>query len=725
MGVVTMLAACYPQKATVQMHQAGSCCEGIRWLGGFLTQLCECDAETTPEEEGGHLLFQKLQEEKVKEEAEAAAKAAAIAAATERARKEWEAEMAALAERRAHMGEEELEQDCLAHFATFEHLFQPAVVRRKSGSPRRSKHRSGYSPSKGPSHRSLSDLALEPDALENNGEEDHQSETWEWRLGPEGPAGGALEAWLEERLGERPERLHLDQNECVSGSCSPLSQCKGHTLDSFGELPLSHDVELVTSLAEVLKASAYEAETEEADMARQADNVCGLDSTSRGAAGNLSDDEALDADLAKLLAKFSEDTDDRTTEEAVAEPLACVYEERPEDTLRREVLRVHAEKCRAIAARVEALAPCTATDSFSARLVVALAALDIGGLWPPPSAPLPGLRETNWPLLCNMSTADACWALCSEKKRLIIEQMLPGVYAEGRWTWAELRQTAIGWWLAAPGDEQQLEALVTKLAQSSMVRLRKIASPESPRHKAMRNGTGPEEDPLEAEEEAARQAAAKRHALDEGVFWSVLLGAGVPKLKALLRTGVLKEHTTGSGGSLEALLQHPKSSDPEFLRKNAFRLLQLHRYHLAAAVFLLSGSFAEAAQVVATRMEDLQLMLLVTRKNKACARRLLEEHVIDGHHKSGDPWLSFLLSWHLGDHESCRRRANACSAAALAQQEQNLPNAVMSLTFNGVEAEAEPLFDGVLRLCTRNGELEHIANALLGREKGKSGAESP
>lgn len=50
------------------------------------------------------------------------------------------------------------------------------------------------------------------------------------------------------------------------------------------------------------------------------------------------------------------------------------------------------------------------------------------------------------------------------------------------------------------------------------------------------------------------------------------------------------------------------------ISRNAFRLLQLHRYHLAAALFLLSGAVEEAALVLANHLKDLQLVILVTRR---------------------------------------------------------------------------------------------------------------
>ena len=101
--------------------------------------------------------------------------------------------------------------------------------------------------------------------------------------------------------------------------------------------------------------------------------------------------------------------------------------------------------------------------------------------------------------------------------------------------------------------------------------------------------------------------------MDEAVFWSVVLGATAPKLRALCKTGLFKE---GQGGQLWTLLSHERANEPAFLRKNAFRLLELHRFHLAAALFLLAGSCEEALQIISRHLKDLQLCVLVARDPK-------------------------------------------------------------------------------------------------------------
>ena len=101
--------------------------------------------------------------------------------------------------------------------------------------------------------------------------------------------------------------------------------------------------------------------------------------------------------------------------------------------------------------------------------------------------------------------------------------------------------------------------------------------------------------------------------MDEAVFWSVVLGASCPKLRALCKTGLFKEE---AGGQLWTLLSHERANEPAFLRKNAFRLLELHRFHLAAALFLLAGSCEEALQIISRHLKDLQLCVLVARDPK-------------------------------------------------------------------------------------------------------------
>lgn len=308
--------------------------------------------------------------------------------------------------------------------------------------------------------------------------------------------------------------------------------------------------------------------------------------------------------------------------------------------------------------------------------------------------------------------------------------MLPGILEESRWSWPELRRTGIGWWLWGGDAQGQLDALVTKLAQSAMAKLKKLATSDEGLIRSASAANGgeasanlPEKKPSLCEM-ADMISMAKRQAVDEGVFWSVLLGAGLPKLKALVRTGLLRDPgTTNGSGCLAALLDHPKSADPAFLRKNAFRLLQLHRFHLAAAVFMLSESYADAAQVVANHLGDLQLMLVLTRKHREAATHVLRERVRESRPTGDDPWREFLVAWHLGDFETARRCADECGDARGEGGERQHSEArgedILEV------GETESLFDGVFRRSRPQGkELRAVAEILMSGQQ-RHGGSSP
>merc|ERR1712241_200201 len=91
------------------------------------------------------------------------------------------------------------------------------------------------------------------------------------------------------------------------------------------------------------------------------------------------------------------------------------------------------------------------------------------------------------------------------------------------------------------------------------------------------------------------------------------------------------------------------------MRRNAFRLLELHRYHLAAAVFLLNNNYDEAAKVVSGHMSDLQLAVLVTRRApREVVTHLMRRAIQESEEAQRDPWLHLLLAWHSGDEEALR-----------------------------------------------------------------------
>jgi len=268
--------------------------------------------------------------------------------------------------------------------------------------------------------------------------------------------------------------------------------------------------------------------------------------------------------------------------------------------------------------RLQTLQPCLEEDTPSARLTVALVILDAER------------TAESQRLKLRPSAEDACWALCSEKGQLIMEQLLPGVDAEGKWIWQDIRSTGLVWWLRKPvvnigssdvHNVKLLDQILTKCAQAGLARLKRMRAA----------------DPMPDAESLAQ----RRHVGDEIIFWYVLLGANIQKLSALFKTGMLEDE------GVQRLLEHPRSSEAEMLRKNAFALLGKHRFFLAAALFHLGGFVEDAARVCSKNLSDLQLMLLATRKDADLARQLLQDQ-LEGSDARRDPWVKLLLSWHCG-----------------------------------------------------------------------------
>jgi hypothetical protein len=239
--------------------------------------------------------------------------------------------------------------------------------------------------------------------------------------------------------------------------------------------------------------------------------------------------------------------------------------------------------------------------------------------------------------------------LASESQHLLTERLLPSIESNGQWSWAELRRRGVAWWLRGP---KQLDAVIAKLAAAAVQRLRKFH--------AENDGS-----PL-LERPTTETTKQHRKHIDETVFWFVAgrqqleLQVVTAQLRALWKTGVLK----GEPG-FEALLSHERSSDPSWIRQNAFSLLQKHRYHLATALLLMSGSLEDALRVVIRQLRDFQLAALLSRRNKeAIVPHFLEwlgEPVAQN-----DPWLQFLLAWHAGDKgaatAACQKDSSALSS---------------------------------------------------------------
>lgn len=578
-------------------------------MGDVVQSMC---TPSEPYEEPGHARLQRMIEERERQEAEKKKKAAELRELEAKCTAQWQVELEAMGSRREGMTNEELEQDCLAHFATFELLVNSA-----EGSP----------------------ISQQPD-MDEGCDDDMEAQSGydsEQALEELREPDGAYEIWLDQRL-------------CVDGLVADDS---ARMYRSVGELPTSACAGLTKTLVQALQDSAGEIE--------------------KALAGGHSYDfeqEQFDDKLDRLVEKYVDEPLDngvpcfsrRTS--VCTDPMTAAAEAAAAAGQRRR-----GGRHRAVGERLDALLPCLEGDVISERLATALAALDAGsGAEAAPERAGQDFRAASR----AFSTADACWALRSEKRALLVERLLPGAEAEsGRWYWPQVRKTCVGYWLCGPDSQAALETVVQKCVQTAVMRAR----------------------------DRDRFDGASKRAVDEAIFWYTLRDTNSGKLAALLRTGAI-----GYDPRLEELLE--KKNSPEVLRKNAFRLLQLHRYHLAAALFLIGGFREEAVRVVAGHLQDLQLTLLVARRNMAAVAPLLLERLRESPLAQRDPWLRFLLAHRASEDPSSREAAISAARAAIAAdsptrqvcasgEEGCGDNVSGATTFD----MSPPLFDGVLRLA--------------------------
>lgn len=605
--------------------QSGCMCLTLNALGKQLREFCEGGP---PEDEPAWLRLQRMHEEHEQELAAEKERKAEEALIEEQQAAQMQEEMRLLEQRRSGMDAEQLKTDSLVHFATLE-LFNQ-----------------GWQEAMNSAFE-----ALPVDKLEaNDSEVEDEESDWD----DEEPVDGKLpvDAWL-------AEHLKLDANGARENHLLHVSSC--------GELPNEECVHLATSLTDALKQSSDEASLEVGALVRKKES-----STMLG-------------ELDRLIEKYSRFEDIEEGDETESN-----FNTEVEDAHQRKqifALKARTTRHQAVADRLSALLPVLEGDSASTRLATSLALLDSSSnfarnrtvsiesveepkLRKVPSccstSSLPDVSNEAQPQAFHLSTADICWALCSEKRHLIAEGLLPSTGSDGRWSWRELRFSGLGWWLRGT----DLEAMVTKLAQSAVKDLRRWTS-----------------------DWISRKAISDknlRRLVDEAVFWYALLDPNISKLRALLKTPAFR-----SEPALSALVEHPRSSEPEFLRKNAFRLLQLQRYHLAAALFELSGSYQDAARVAATHLHDMQLMIILVRRRRELAEPILKDLLESSPQAARDPWLRLLLAWHAGDIQLSRSIEAAPLSRCL-----------------GAE-ESTQLFDNTLRVSSDSSCLSEVEGILL------------
>lgn len=291
---------------------------------------------------------------------------------------------------------------------------------------------------------------------------------------------------------------------------------------------------------------------------------------------------------------------------------------------------------------------------------------------------------------------------------MIIERMLPGVIADGRWFWPQVRRAGICWWLCGAGAKgvqaqtvelELLDGLVIKLAQSALAHLRHFE--RTGKLLGMPGGAAQSLAPAFLESKMTRRLT------DEAVFWYAVQGAQLPKLHALVRTGTL-----GSEPGLRLLMEHKRSSEPAFIKKNAFYVLSMHRYHLAAALFSFIGCHEEAAQVIVKHMRDPQLLLLLLRRHTDILSTKLAEILVNSS-QDNDPWMRVLVAWHTGNPQAARQCAEEVSQRPQPTEEQEGAGGWS----RQVSSEEPVLFANALRVAGQGVErrdLLQVVNTLFG-----------
>eukprot|EP00747_Dinoflagellata_sp_TGD_P184869 gnl/TRDRNA2_/TRDRNA2_40922_c0_seq1.p1 gnl/TRDRNA2_/TRDRNA2_40922_c0~~gnl/TRDRNA2_/TRDRNA2_40922_c0_seq1.p1 ORF type:complete len:683 (-),score=149.56 gnl/TRDRNA2_/TRDRNA2_40922_c0_seq1:33-2081(-) len=662
------MAAKPTSDAPPQGNRGGCVCGAWRALGDFLHSACEPGPE---EEEPAYVRLQRMHEER-NAELEAIRVKAASALESDRLRAlSWGKEIEALQERRENMTAEELNEDCLSYFASATILKtpeQPIVMPRE-------------------------------EVIEIGGAQEETPESAPKNLRDVEP-DGFVELWLKERFGsfsDTPDEVGKP-HACESKDSHPQSP---------GELPSESCLSLAADLVKTLLEGAGEDDR----LVNGLQTAEGLDQDefeeliAKYEVVELSDEEANSEDgpekeveeltIGQQLAaqqaaarghrgvidsmQVAEDPDDVFEWErhvfADAKPddstLNYFWRYRGEsmdaNCLEEEASarRQRAQRHQAVGERLALLVPILENDSASTRLAAALALRDAGGA--PTNGPdamrrcWSGVSGTWRAPMMAISTADACWALCSEKQRLVIERLLPSVAApEGRWAWPDLRLSGVGWWLSSDGSGLEvLDAIVAKLTQSAVAQLKR-----------------------------ARRRRERQKASDEVVFWYFVQGTTLARMRTLIKTGLFDGQK-----ELAVMFEHARCGEESFTRKNAFRLLQLHRFYLAAALFILIGNYEDAAKVIVSHLQDLQLMRVVTRRQQEVARPLMLEELQESPIAKSDPWLRFLLAWHGGDLEA----AQMCGHGDSPDQEDS----------------ELALFDGTLRPSSCHEPLEEVIRMLL------------
>lgn len=159
-------------------------------------------------------------------------------------------------------------------------------------------------------------------------------------------------------------------------------------------------------------------------------------------------------------------------------------------------------------------------------------------------------------------SSNVVWAFHSESEEEILN-LIPS-YAKGQLRWATLKELGVGWWLR---NNTLLRACIEKLAKSS--------------YQA-------KQDPMDA---ALYYIAMKKKSL----VWGLYRSRRDERMTAFFANNFQEDRWR------KAAL------------KNAFALLGKQRFEHAVAFFLLANSLDDAIEVCLTKLDDLQLALVITR----------------------------------------------------------------------------------------------------------------
>lgn len=215
----------------------------------------------------------------------------------------------------------------------------------------------------------------------------------------------------------------------------------------------------------------------------------------------------------------------------------------------------------------------------------------------------------------GVGTSNIVWAFHSESEEELLN-LIPN-YTKGQVKWSVLKELGVGWWLK---NHTLLKSCVEKLAKAAFQA---------------------KQDPLDA---AIYYIAMKK----KSVVWGLFRNKRDEKM-----TQFFSNNFTEDRWRKAAL-------------KNAFALLGKQRFEHAVAFFLLANSLNDALEVCLTKLEDLQLALIITRlyegehdNTPPTYRKLIYEEIL-GCDKNGenqdldrahpDPFLRSMALWILKDY---------------------------------------------------------------------------